>query len=60
MSQFLLGREKMRPSAAFIQSKKVVNRSFEYGLKVLEETLAIGRQADALGAVCGIGGGSAR
>jgi hypothetical protein len=35
--------------AAFIHSKKVANHSFEYGLKVLEEALAIGRQADPLG-----------
>ena len=35
--------------AAFIHSKKVAQHSFEYGLNVLEEALAIGRQADALG-----------
>jgi hypothetical protein len=35
--------------AAFIHSKKVANHSFEYGLKVLEDALAIGRQADLLG-----------
>jgi hypothetical protein len=35
--------------AAFIKSQDVAYRSFEYGLKVLEEALAIGRQADTLG-----------
>jgi hypothetical protein len=35
--------------AAFIHLKKVAQHSFEYGLNVLEEALAIGRQADALG-----------
>ena len=34
--------------AAFIKSKNVTAYSFEHGLKVLEEALAIGRQADAL------------
>jgi hypothetical protein len=35
--------------AAFIRSRDVWGRSFEYGLKVLEGALAIGRQADTLG-----------
>jgi hypothetical protein len=35
--------------AAFIYSKNVPAHSFEYGLKVLEAALAIGRQADTLG-----------
>jgi hypothetical protein len=35
--------------AAFINSKNVPAHSFEYGLKVLEEALAIGRQADPIG-----------
>jgi hypothetical protein len=35
--------------AAFIRSKSVADHSFDYGLKVLEEALAIGRQADPLG-----------
>jgi hypothetical protein len=35
--------------AAFIKSKHVYGHSFDYGLKVLEEALAIGRQADTLG-----------
>jgi hypothetical protein len=35
--------------SAFIKSKSVTGHSFEYGLKVLEDALAIGRQADALG-----------
>jgi hypothetical protein len=35
--------------AAFIHSRKVADHSFEYGLEVLEEALAIGRQAGALG-----------
>ena len=30
-------------------SKSVADHSFDYGLKVLEEALAIGRQADPLG-----------
>jgi hypothetical protein len=34
--------------AAFIKSKDVAYHSFEYGLKVLEDALAIGRQADTL------------
>ena len=34
---------------AFIRSKGVTAYSFEYGLKVLEDALAIGRQADTLG-----------
>jgi hypothetical protein len=34
--------------AAFINSKEGPNHSFEYGLKVLEDALAIGRQADLL------------
>ena len=34
---------------AFIASKSVTGHSFEYGLKVLEDALATGRQADALG-----------
>ena len=32
--------------AAFINSKYVTRSSFEHGLRVLEDTLAIGRQAD--------------
>jgi hypothetical protein len=36
--------------SAFINSRSVTGHSFEYGLKVLEDALAIGRQADALGA----------
>jgi hypothetical protein len=36
--------------AAYIKSKSVTAYSIEYGLKVLECALAIGRQADALGA----------
>jgi hypothetical protein len=35
--------------AAFIDSKDVANHSFEYGLKVLQAALAVGRQADTLG-----------
>jgi hypothetical protein len=35
--------------AAYINSKNVPAHSFEYGLKVLEQALAIGRQADPLG-----------
>ena len=35
--------------AAYISSKRVTAYSFEYGLKVLEGALAIGRQADTLG-----------
>ena len=35
---------------AFIASRSVTGQSFEYGLKMLEGALAIGRQADALGA----------
>jgi hypothetical protein len=35
--------------SAFISSKLVTGHSFEYGLKVLEDALAIGRQADAVG-----------
>jgi hypothetical protein len=35
--------------AAYIRSKGVTAYSFEYGLKVLEGALAIGRQADTLG-----------
>jgi hypothetical protein len=34
--------------AAFINSKHVYSHSFEYGLKVLEEALVIGLQADAM------------
>jgi hypothetical protein len=34
--------------SAFINSKNVVGHSFEYGLKVLDAALAIGRQADTL------------
>ena len=34
--------------AAFIRSKSVADHSFDYGLKVLEEALAIGRQAEAI------------
>jgi hypothetical protein len=34
--------------AAFIKSKNVPAYAFDYGLKVLEEALAIGRQADML------------
>ena len=34
--------------AAFIRSKNVAGHSFEYGVKVLEGALAIGRQADAM------------
>jgi hypothetical protein len=33
--------------AALIKSKQVYGHSFDYGLKVLEEALAIGRQAGA-------------
>jgi hypothetical protein len=35
--------------AAFIRSRDVWGRSFEYGLRVLEGALAIGRQSDTLG-----------
>jgi hypothetical protein len=35
--------------AACIKSKATPSYSFDYGLKVLEEALAIGRQADPLG-----------
>jgi hypothetical protein len=35
--------------AAYIRSNGVTAYSFEYGLQVLEEALAIGRQADTLG-----------
>jgi hypothetical protein len=35
--------------AAYIKSKGVTAYSFEYGLKVLEDALAMGRQADTLG-----------
>jgi hypothetical protein len=35
--------------AAFIRSKGMPSYSFEYGLRVLEEALAIGRQADPIG-----------
>src|SRR4051795_1065614 len=37
--------------SSFIGSKNVTAYSFEHGLRVLEEVLAIGRQADALGPV---------
>src|SRR3954454_7743241 len=37
--------------SSFIRSKNVTAYSFEHGLRVLEEVLAIGRQADAVGAV---------
>jgi hypothetical protein len=32
--------------AAFTRFKSVADHSFDYGLKVLEEALAIGRQAE--------------
>jgi hypothetical protein len=35
--------------AAFIKSKGTPSYSFDYGLKVLEAALAVGRQADPLG-----------
>src|SRR3954468_111291 len=35
--------------AAYIKSKGVTAYSFEYGLKVLQDALSIGRQADTLG-----------
>jgi hypothetical protein len=35
--------------AAFIKSRGAATYSFDYGLKVLEEALAIGRQADPIG-----------
>ena len=35
--------------AAFIKSKGTPSYSFDYGLRVLEEALAVGRQADPLG-----------
>ena len=41
-------REIEAKRASFIHSQKVADHSFEYGLKVLERALAIGRQADAM------------
>src|SRR3954468_11094213 len=37
--------------SSFIRSKNVTAYSFEHGFRVLEEVLAIGRQADAVGPV---------